>query len=80
MSMTWLARVISPMPAPRPSSAVTIGRPMALNDPKLISRITIAARDPDDRREAERCLLGLLDRLATELDFEGRRACRLGGR
>ena len=37
-------------------------------------------RDPDDRRESERCLLGLLDRLAAELDVERGRTRRLGGR
>ena len=46
MSITWLARLITPIPAPRPRSAVAIGRPIALNDPKLISRIRIAAAIP----------------------------------
>ena len=44
MSTMWLARLITPIPAPRPSRAVAIGSPIAVNDPKLISRITIAAR------------------------------------
>ena len=34
------------MPTPRPSSVVRIGRPIAMNDPKVISRMTIAASSP----------------------------------
>ena len=33
-------------PTPMPNSAVTIGRPMAMSDPKAISRMTMAARIP----------------------------------
>ena len=70
MFTTWLASAIRPTPAPSPSSAVAIGRPIAMNEPKLISRMTIAATIPTSGREAERALLRLLDRLAAELDLE----------
>ena len=46
MSMIWLPRPIRPTPAARPNSAVAIGSPIATNEPKLSSRMTIAAAIP----------------------------------
>ena len=39
-------KVITAMPAPRPKSAVPIGRPIAMTDPKASSRITMATSSP----------------------------------
>ena len=64
---------------PSPKSAVTIGSPMARNEPKLISSTTIAARTPIPVSEPGRSDLRLLDRLAAELDLQLRRPRGLGG-
>ena len=45
-STTLASRAISPDATPIPNTAVTMGRPIASNDPKLTSRITPAARKP----------------------------------
>ncbi len=78
MSTRWLPSPITPSPAPRPNSAVTIGRPIASNEPKLSSSTTTAARRPTPRCEADARLLGLLDCLPAELDLKGGRTHRLG--
>ena len=44
--MRWDPRPARLMPTPRPSRAVTIGRPIAMNEPKVISKTTIAASSP----------------------------------
>ena len=41
-----LNRSMTPIPMPIPNRAVRIGRPMAITDPKAMSRMTIAARTP----------------------------------
>ena len=65
---------------PSPNSAVTIGSPIARNEPKLISSTTIAARTPIARvADPGGATSRLLDRLAAELDLERRRARGLGG-
>jgi len=46
MSITRDARAIAPNAVPSPSSAVTIGSPIATNEPKAISSTTIAAARP----------------------------------
>ena len=46
MSMSRLASPIRPRPRARPSSAVAIGRPIAVSEPKLMSRMTTAAAMP----------------------------------
>ena len=46
MSTTCVNRAISPRPVPRPNSAVTIGSPIAITEPNVISRTTIAASRP----------------------------------
>src|SRR6266511_1851855 len=46
MSTRWLPSPITPRPAPRPNSAVTIGRPIASSEPKLSSSTTMAAMSP----------------------------------
>ena len=50
-----------------------------MNDPSAISRITIAAIEPDGGSRADAGLLDLLDRLAPELDLQPRGPSRLGG-
>ena len=62
---------------PRPNSAVTIGSPIARNEPKLTSSTTAAARTPIPVREPGACDLRLLDRLAAELDLQPLRCVRL---
>ena len=66
------------MPVPSPNSAVTIGSPVARNEPKLISSTIIAARIADARQRSGRGGLRLLDRLAAELDLETVAARGLG--
>ena len=46
MLRTRLISPIRPSPVPSPNRAVTIGRPIASIEPKLISRTTIAAPMP----------------------------------
>ena len=46
MSTTWLPSPITPSPAPRPSSAVRIGRPIASSEPKVMSSTATAASRP----------------------------------
>ena len=70
MLMNCEAMPARPIAVPRPSSAVTIGRPIASAEPNVSSRTIIAAIRPTARREAERRLVGLLDRLPAELDLD----------
>ncbi len=46
MSTTCVNSAIRPRPVPRPNSAVTIGRPIAIIEPKVIKSTTIAANSP----------------------------------
>ena len=46
MSTTCVNRAIAPRPVPRPNSAVTIGRPIAISEPNVSSSTTIAASSP----------------------------------
>ena len=46
MSTTCVNRAITPRPVPRPNSAVTIGRPIAISEPNVSSSTTIAASRP----------------------------------
>ena len=46
MSITCEASPASPIPVPSPSRAVTIGRPIATNEPNVMNRMIIAARSP----------------------------------
>ena len=78
MSTTCVNSAIAPRPVPRPNSAVTIGRPIAISEPNVSSSTTIAASRPTRRGEAEADLLGRLDRLAAELDLEARPRGRPG--
>ena len=80
MSSTCETTPTRPIPVPSPKSAVTIGRPIARNEPKLISRTTIAASSPIAVVERGSRELDLLDRLPAELDLEPRGADRLGRR
>ncbi len=43
---TWLPSSRMPMPMPSPKSAVMMGRPMAMREPKATSRMTMAASRP----------------------------------
>ena len=78
MSTTWLPSPITPRPAPRPNSAVTIGRPIASSEPKLSSSTITAARRPTPVAKPRLVCCGLLDRLAAELDLQGGRPRGLG--
>ncbi len=46
VSTTCVNSAITPRPVPRPNSAVTMGRPMAMSDPNVSSSTTIAASSP----------------------------------
>ena len=70
MSIACVPRPIRPTPVPSPKSAVTIGSPIARNEPKLISSTTIAASTPMPVSDPGGGDLGLLDRLAAELDLQ----------
>ena len=66
----------APSPVPRPNSAVTIGRPIAISEPNVSSSTTIAASSPTALEMPKLGLLGLLDRLAAELDLQAGAAAR----
>ena len=70
MSITCEASPARPMPVPSPSRAVTIGRPIATNEPNVTSSTMIAASRPDGGGRPEGGLLHLFDRLAAERDLE----------
>ena len=46
MPISCEARPANPMPVPSPSSAVTIGRPIASSEPKVMNRMIMAASRP----------------------------------
>ncbi len=46
VSTTWVNSAIALRPVPSPNSAVTIGRPIAVSEPKVSNSTTIAANSP----------------------------------
>ena len=80
MSITWLARLITPMPGAEAEERGGDRKAHRAERAEADQQDQDRRGDPDDRREPERRLLSLLDRLAAELDVERRRARRLGGR
>ena len=52
VSKTWVPSVTRLSPTPSANSAVTSGRPIATTEPKVISRITIAASSPIAKEES----------------------------
>ena len=67
---TRLSTAPSASAVPRPNTAVISGRPMATAEPKVTSRMSAAAMQPD-ALGAERCRLGERRDRAADLDLEG---------
>ena len=70
MSTTWVNRAITPRPVPSPNSAVTIGSPIAISEPKVRSSTTIAASSPTAVATPKPDCSVCLDRLASELHLQ----------